>query len=176
MVGSLWMLCVWIFLDDGTFGIATTPLLLFASRRFPIVQVALWASLAGALGCTLQLFVLRSALAARRPWMRRFLPRREALEATLKRYPSTSFAAIFVARATPMPDAPFRLVAAVVGYPPLRYFLAVLLGAIPYYGALAWIGHRFTFPVWLVVALLAVIGLSLAVDRLLRGRNRGEQR
>jgi uncharacterized membrane protein YdjX (TVP38/TMEM64 family) len=169
-VESLWELCGWLFLDGATLGVASTPLLLLASERFEPPHVALAGSLASAVGSTLQLYVLGRMLAADRPWMRRFLPSRAALDATLRRYPSTSFAAIALARATPLPDAPIKLVAAAVRYSLLRYFLAVLLGAIPYYWALAWVGHRFRLPLWAIVAVAVVILLALVADRVRRRR------
>jgi uncharacterized membrane protein YdjX (TVP38/TMEM64 family) len=175
-VESLWMLCGWLFLDGATFGVATTPLLLFASQRFEPWQVALAGAVASAAGGALQMLALRALLASDRPWMRRFLPTREALEAARRRYPSTSFAAIAIARATPLPDAPIKLVAAAAGYSLMLYFLAVLLGAIPYYWALAWIGHRFRLPLWAIGAVAAVIVLAFIADQVRRGRDRGANR
>jgi len=170
-MASLWVLCGWLFLDGLTIGVATTPLLLLAGRSFPPLEVALAGGLASAAGSAIQMWALRAMLAAGRPWMRRFLPTRDALDATLRAHPSTSFVAIFIARATPLPDAPVKLVAAVAGYPLGLYFLAVLLGAIPYYGALAWLGHRFRLPLWSIGALATVLVLAFVADRFRRGRN-----
>ncbi len=171
--GSLWVLCAWLFLDSATIGVVTTPLLLLASQQFVPVHVALAGGLASAAGSLLQLLVLRAMLAAHRPWMRRFLPTRDAIDAALQRYPTTSFMAIAIARATPLPDAPIKIVAAVIRYSPALYFIAVLLGAIPYYWALAWIGHRFRLPAWLIAAIAAVIVVAVVVDRVKRSRDDG---
>lgn len=172
-VDSIWALCGWLFLDGATIGVGTTPLLLLAARQFPPLQVALAGGLASAAGAALQMLVLRRLLRADAPWLRRFVPSRAALDATLKRHPTTSFAAILIARATPLPDAPVKLVAAVAGYPLALYFLAVLLGAIPYYWALAWVGHRFRLPLWVIGAVAGVMVLAFIADRVRRGRNRG---
>jgi uncharacterized membrane protein YdjX (TVP38/TMEM64 family) len=112
--------------------------------------------------------LLRWVLGARQQWMKRFAPSRERLEAALGRYPSASFATIALARATPLPDAPVKLVAAVVGYPVPRYFLAVLLGALPYYFAIALVGRLVRIPTWMLLAAVAVIALFVALDHLRR--------
>jgi uncharacterized membrane protein YdjX (TVP38/TMEM64 family) len=173
-VGSLPLLCLWLFLDGATFSVFTTPLLLLAAPRFVPWQVATAGGAASAAGAVLQLLALRWMLAHERPWMSRFVPARESLERARARYPSASFLAIAIARATPLPDAPVKLVAAATGYPSGLYFLAVLLGALPYYFALAWIGHAYRFPLWAVGAVAALFVLGLLVDRLRRGRGRAE--
>jgi uncharacterized membrane protein YdjX (TVP38/TMEM64 family) len=172
MAGSLVLLCVLLFLDGATLGVFTTPLLLLGARRLPPVPVALAGSVASAAGSIVQLWLLRLLLRSDRPWMRRFAPRREAIETALARHPTTSFAAIAIARATPLPDAPVKLVAAAIGYPLVRYGLAVLLGSLPYYAALAWLGHRFHLPVQVIVGVAAVLVLAVLADVLWRRRKR----
>ena len=71
-----------------------------------------------------------------------------------------------VARATPLPDAPLKLVAAAGGYPALRYGLAILLGALPYYYALSWVGHAVAIPGWILVAAAVAIVLGALVGLL----------
>jgi uncharacterized membrane protein YdjX (TVP38/TMEM64 family) len=165
-VDSLPVLCLWLFLDGATLAVATTPLLLLYAPRFPPWQVATAGGLASAAGSVVQLLVFRWMLGHARPWMTRWLPAREKIDAVHARYPSASFLAIVLARATPLPDAPIKLAAAVLRYPPALYFLAVLLGALPYYFALAWIGHEFRLPPWLIVAVAAAFVLALVIDRL----------
>jgi uncharacterized membrane protein YdjX (TVP38/TMEM64 family) len=169
---SLPWLCVWLFLDGATISVATTPLLLLSAPHLVPWQVALAGGVASAAGSVVQLLLFRWMLAARHPWMARFVPTRERIEATLRRYPSASFLAIVIARATPLPDAPLKIVAAVAGYPPLRYFLAVLLGALPYYFALSWVGREFPLPRWAIVAVAAVFLAGLLADQVRRGNHR----
>lgn len=172
-IESLWFLCLLLFLDGATFSVATTPLLLLGAQKLPPWQVAVAGGAASAAGSVLQLIALRWMLARQRPWMGRFLPTRDRLDAALKSYPSASFLAIAIARATPLPDAPLKLVAAALGYPAALYFLAVLLGGIPYYGALAWLGHALPLPQWAILVIAAVFVIGLAVDLLRRGRPDG---
>jgi len=155
-VNSLLVLCLWLFLDGSTLGVASTPLLLLYAPRFQPWQVATAGGAASAAGSTVQLVALRWMLAHERPWMRRLLPTRERVREAMQRYPSASFLAIAIARATPLPDAPVRIVAATARYPLGLYFLALLLGALPYYAALAWIGHEFHFAPWVIVTVAAV--------------------
>jgi len=168
---SLFMLCLWLFVDGATFSVATTPLLLLASSRFAPWQVAVAGGAASGAGNVIQLLALRWMLAHERPWMARFVPARASLDDARRRYPSASFLAIAIARATPLPDAPLKVVAAATGYPAALYWLAVFLGALPYYGALAWIGHTFRFPLWAIGVVAVVFVAGLAVDLLRRGRS-----
>jgi len=169
-VDSLWMLCLLLFVDGATFAFATTPLLLEYGKRQPAWTVATFGGLASAAGSTVQLLILRWILHESQPWMRRFAPSREKLDAALARYPSTMFLALFWARLTPLPDAPLKLVAAAIGYPALRYGLAVYLGAIPYYFALALVGRAVKIPGWVLLVAGIALGLGVLVDRLRKRR------
>ena len=169
---SLPFLCLWLFLDGATFSVATTPLLLAASS-LPPWHVATAGALASGAGNLVQLAVLRWMLAHERPWMGRLLPAREVLESARRRYPTASFAAIVIARATPLPDAPLKLAAAATGYPLPLYFAAVTLGAVPYYAALAWIGHVFRFPAWVILVAALLFGVGVGTDVVRRGRRDG---
>jgi uncharacterized membrane protein YdjX (TVP38/TMEM64 family) len=168
---SLWVLCLLLFADGATFSFATTPLLLAYGRYHPAWQVAVAGSVASALGSGLQLMLLRRLLNADFPWLRRFTPSRERLDAALAKHPSTSFLAILVARATPLPDAPIKLVAAVVHYPIPLYLLAILLGALPYYFALSLIGHEVHLPTWSLVLAVVVLALAVVLDRVRQRRS-----
>jgi uncharacterized membrane protein YdjX (TVP38/TMEM64 family) len=83
-----------------------------------------------------------------------------------------------VARATPMPDAPVKLVAAAGRYPVGLYALAILLGALPYYFVLAFLARKaadlareFKVPWWVMAAAFALVGLGLVLDHLRRRRS-----
>jgi uncharacterized membrane protein YdjX (TVP38/TMEM64 family) len=172
---SLWVLCLLLFVDGATFSFATTPLLLSAGKlKHDPTLIAFLGGAASAAGSAVQLLVLRRLLASSHPYMRRFAPSRDKVEATMKSYPAASFAALALARATPLPDAPLKLVAAAAGYPVGRYALAIFLGALPYYFALVIAGRKFKPPVWLLVAATVVIALGVLIDRL-RRRGREEQ-
>ncbi|MFI5372537.1 MAG: VTT domain-containing protein [Candidatus Eisenbacteria bacterium] len=167
---SLWVLCVLLFVDGATFSFATTFLLLEYGKFHPPWQVAVAGGAASAAGSVVQLVLLRFFIHADRPWMRRFVPTRERVSATLAQYPSASFLALMLARATPLPDAPLKLVAAVVGYPLPLYFLAILIGALPYYYVLALVGEKVRVPTWVVIGAMVAIAIGVLVDRWRRSR------
>ena len=165
---SLWVLCLFLFLDGATFAIATTPLLLQYGKFHPPWQVALAGSTASALGGAIQLLLLRWVLSAKHPWTRRFAPTREKIENAVRQHPSASFLTLAIARATPLPDAPLKIAAAAAGYPVSRYCAAILIGSVPYYYVLALVGHAIKLPTaWLLAAAAAVV-LGVLVDHLRR--------
>src|SRR5262245_38224752 len=160
------MMCLLLFAEGGTLSFLTTPTLLYYGKYHEAWKVGLLGSAASAAGSALQLVLLRWALSSNHPWMRRWAPSREKVEAAVQRYPSASFLALLLARATPLPDAPLKLGAAVVGYPVLRYSIAVFLGALPYFGLLAKLGREFHVPNWILITAAVLIGLGLVIDRL----------
>ncbi|HYM81787.1 MAG TPA: VTT domain-containing protein [Candidatus Limnocylindria bacterium] len=167
---SLWVLCALLFVDGATFAFATTPLLLQYAKFHEPWVVAVAGGAASAAGSSVQLLILRWALGSDHRWTRRFAPSREKLAATLERYPSASFLALMVARATPLPDAPLKLVAAAVRYPIPRYATAIFLGALPYYFVLALLGRKFRIPTWILISAAVAIALGFLVDQWRRRR------
>ena len=161
---SLLLLCLLLFADGATFAIFTTPLLLQYGKYHAPWQVAVFGGAFSAAGSVVQLLLLRWVLGASQPWMKRFAPSREKLDAALRSYPSTLFLALVWARLTPLPDAPLKLVAAAIRYSPLRYGVAVYLGAIPYYFLLALAGSKFKIPGWVIVLATVVIALGAGFD------------
>jgi uncharacterized membrane protein YdjX (TVP38/TMEM64 family) len=177
-LNSLWVYCLALFVDGATFAFATTLLVILYAPYHAPWEMALAGSLASALGSAVQFQVLRLMLDSGHPWLQRFAPSREKLAAAVSQNPSASFLTILVARATPMPDAPVKLVAAAGRYPVRLYALAILLGALPYYFALAFLARKaadlareFKVPWWVVAAAFALVGLGLALDHLRRRRS-----
>ncbi len=167
---SLWVLCLLLFVDGATFAVATTPLLLAYGKYHTPWVVALAAAAASAAGGAVQIVLLRWALSSRHPWTRRFAPAREKIEGAVAQHPSATFLALVVARATPLPDAPLKLAAAAANYPVSRYCAAILLGSIPYYFALALLGHTLKLPIWVLLGAAGLVVLGVLVDRLRRTR------
>ena len=76
--------------------------------------------------------------------------------------------------ATPLGAGPLRLIAAAAGYPLSRFALAIFLGCLPYYFALAWFGQAIKLPAWVYAAVAGVlIGLALIQVLVRRGRRKG---
>jgi uncharacterized membrane protein YdjX (TVP38/TMEM64 family) len=156
-------MCLLLIVDGASFAFFTTPLLLHYGRLHPAWQVALAGSVSSALGSVLQLLALRWALRSGKPWMRRFAPSQEKLTRTLATYPAASFVAGWRARHAPAGRAA-KLVAAAVGYSPALYGLAILLGALPYYFALAWVGQVIRIPSWILVTAAVAIVVGAGLD------------
>ncbi len=170
---SLWMMVLLLFAEGGTLSFLTTPTLLYYGRYHDAWAVGLAGSAASAAGSAVQLWLLRWILSGKHRWMKRFAPSREKIEAAVRHNPSTSFLALLVARATPLPDAPLKLVAAVAEYSTALYTLAVFLGSLPYFWVLALVGKEVHIPNWVLVAGIAAIGLGVLIDRLrARGRRK----
>jgi uncharacterized membrane protein YdjX (TVP38/TMEM64 family) len=168
LLHSMGAVCALLFVDGALFSFLTTPIVYLAGKLHEPWKVAVFGGAASAAGSAVQFALLRWALASGHAWMKRWAPSRERLEAALRQYPSASFLAILLARALPLPDAPIKLVAAVVEYPVPRYGAAVFLGAVPYYFALALAGQKLRIPGWVIVAGLAVFALAALIDRLRR--------
>lgn len=159
------LLCLLLFVDNATLAAFSTPLLLAYAPRFEPWQVGLFGAASAGAGSTVQMLLFRWILATDWPWAKRFAPSRDRVEKTLAGSPHASFLAILIARATPLPDAPVKLVAAAGRYPLPRYFLAVLLGGIPYFALLAWLGHEFPVPPWALLALVLLLALVFLFER-----------
>ena len=167
---SLWVLCLLLFVDGATFAFFTTPLLLQYGKLHEPWVVALAGGASSAAGSVVQLVLLRWALNADWPWLRRIVPTREKVREVLAKYPSASFIAILVARATPLPDAPLKIVAAAVRYPLYLYGLAIALGAMPYYYLLSLVGRKVKIPTRIIVIATLLILVAIVIDRLWRAR------
>lgn len=164
---SLWLMAVVLFVEGGSLSFLTTPTLLYYGKFHAPWVVGVIGSVASAAGSAVQLLILRWALSEKHAWMTRFAPSRAKVEEAIARVPSASFMALLIARATPLPDAPLKIVAAVAEYPVLLYTLAVLLGSLPYFYALALFGHEAHLPVgWLVGGSLALLAVGVAIDRI----------
>jgi uncharacterized membrane protein YdjX (TVP38/TMEM64 family) len=162
---SLPVLCLLLFVDNATTASFTTPLLLTYAPKFEPWQVGVFGATAAGVGSTLQLILFRWILGRDWAWAKRLAPSRERIAKALRSSPSASFLAIFIARATPLPDGPIKLVAAAGGYPLPRYLAAVVLGGIPYFALLAWFGHEFPVPPWILLLVVVAIVLVFVLER-----------
>ena len=162
---SLPVLCLLLLVDNATLAAFSTPLLYHYARHFEPWQVGVFGAAAAGAGSTVQLLLFRWVLGSKWRWVQRFAPSRDRVEKALASSPSASFLAILIARATPLPDAPIKIVAAAGRYPLPRYFLAVFLGGVPYFALLAWLGHEFPLPPWVLLVLVAAIGVVFLFER-----------
>lgn len=162
---SLPVLCLLLLVDNATLGVLSTPLLLHYARHFEPWQVGLFGAAAAGTGSAIQMLLIRWALGSDWAWIKRFAPSRDKVEQALASSPSATFMAILLARATPLPDAPIKLIAAAGRYPLPRYFLALFLGGAPYFALLAWLGHEFPMPPWVLLVVVLLIGGVVLFER-----------
>jgi uncharacterized membrane protein YdjX (TVP38/TMEM64 family) len=162
---SLPAVCLLLFLDNATTAAATTPLLLFYAPHFEPWQMGVCGSFAAGLGSTVQLLLFRALMNAPWRWVQRLAPSRDRIERSLSESPTTSFLAIVIARATPLPDGPVKLLVAAGRYPLPLYFLAVMLGGVPYFWLLSWLGKEFKIPPGIVLVFVLVVALVFLFER-----------
>lgn len=170
MTGSFLLVCLLLFLDGATIGLATNPIVIAAGKNHAPWLVAVVGGAFSGLGSMVQLWWLGWILSARPAWAERWQPSEEKVKAAIGRHKNASFLALVVMRATPVPDLPLKIVAAWTRYPVALYGLAVWLGALPYYYVLARIGKWVNPPVWAIAAAFVVLFLGAWIWSRLRRR------
>lgn len=75
-------------------------------------------------------------------------------ERAFRRWP---FAILALSGVTPLPFFPFKALAFATGYPAGKYTAAVAARCLPRYALLAWLGAAVQLPMWIVVALFALL-------------------
>jgi uncharacterized membrane protein YdjX (TVP38/TMEM64 family) len=170
---QLWFFLLYLFVDALAFPLASTVYVAYLGTVHPPVVVAILGALGTAGGSVGQYLVVRALLTRPRglpAWLVRL---RGRLERAVDAGSAATFWALFVIYATPLGAGPLRLVAAAGGYPLPRFALAILLGCLPYYFALAWLGDALRLPAWVyAVLIVAVLAVGLAQWLVRRGRVR----
>lgn len=160
---QLWFFFGYLFVDALFLPLASTIYVAYAGTRNPPLLVAVVGALGTTLGSIVQYYVVRFLVT--RPsglpgWLVRL---RARIEGALSGSRNATFWALFIIYATPLGAGPLRLVAAAGGYPLWRFALAIFLGCLPYYFALASFGHAVRLPTWVwACAIVAVIALGAA--------------
>ena len=93
------------------------------------------------------------------PLIKRVAARRPHRGATFaeRAFRRVPFAIIAASGLTPLPFFPFKALAFATEYPIGKYAGAVVARSLPRYALLAWLGAAVRFPIWLVVALFALL-------------------
>ena len=161
---------LYLFVDALALPIASTLYVAhMGARHAPLLVAALGAvaTTAGSIGQYLLVRWLVAHPALQWGWLRRT---RERIVAAVAGAGGATFWALFVIYATPLGAGPLRLVAAVGGYPLPRFGLAILLGCLPYYTAVAVLGRAIRLPAWAYAGLIAVAIIMTALVAWRRGR------
>jgi ribonucleoside-triphosphate reductase len=87
----------------------------------------------------------------------------------VRRFAELPFAVVLLFSLLPLPIMAVRLLAPASGYPAERYALAVFLGRMPRFYAVAVLGRAIALPVWAIAALFgAMVGGAYVAGRLAR--------
>ncbi len=128
-------------------------LLYFAKYYQPV-----WIAVAGTLGTGVAAFADYEVVerAMRHPRIRgaREAKLYKSAVRWLMRFP---FATIWLFSFTPLPIYVVRVLAPASGYPIGRYVAALMLGRLPRFFAIAWLGHTFPLPTWALVLLFFLL-------------------
>jgi uncharacterized membrane protein YdjX (TVP38/TMEM64 family) len=168
---TLWFLFAFAFVDALGIPLASTILMAYLGTLHPPIAVAVVGAAGTAGGSVAQYVIVRWLLR----WEHR-LPRvlrraRARLQQFVEGARTATFWTLFVIYATPLAAGPLRLIAAATGYTLSLFALAIGLGCVPYYFALAWVGHAIRLTAWQVVVLAAVIAV-VSVIAWMRRRKR----
>jgi uncharacterized membrane protein YdjX (TVP38/TMEM64 family) len=170
VVDHLGFYALYLFVDALLVPIASTLYVAYMGARHAPLLVAVVGALATAGGSIVQYMFVRWLVARpalQWPWLVRL--RERVVAAVAAGGGHATFWTLFVIYATPLGAGPLRLVAAVGGYPLPRFALAIFLGCLPYYAAVAWLGALVKLPAWAYGAMVAVaIGATVIAVR--RGR------
>lgn len=161
----------YLFVDALALPIASTLYVAYMGTRHApwlVAGLGALATTAGSVGQYLFVRWLVRQPAVQWGWLRRA---RSAVIRAVRGSGQATFWALFVIYATPLGAGPLRLVAAVGGYSLPRFALAIGLGCLPYYAAVAFLGRAIPVPPW-VYGILIALALAGTVVFALRRRAR----
>lgn len=128
------------------------PVLVAYGKLYPTEWVAL---VAGVSVCIVELFNYHSInLIADRTRLSTYIQTTTYRRAE-KLFLWQPFASVVIAALTPIPFAPFRLLAATSRYDLRRYIVGIFIGRLPRFYLLAWAGKALNLPLWMYGTLLA---------------------
>lgn len=145
------------------------PGVLYVAAFYPPLWVALAATAGSAVASISDYAIVESAL--RHPRIDR-VRERGAVGWAIRAFRRAPFAITFACSLVPLlPISVVRALAPASGYSIRRYFVAGLLGRLPRFYGLAYLGHAIPLPAWILVAV-AVVTIAVAYAT---SRSSGEQ-
>jgi uncharacterized membrane protein YdjX (TVP38/TMEM64 family) len=164
---------LYLFVDALAFPIASMLYVAYMGERHAPWLVAVLGAVATTAGSVAQYLVVRWLLAHPRlqwAWLVRL--RARVAGVVVGSGPAT-FWTLFVIYATPLGAGPLRVAAAAAGYPLPKFAAAILLGCLPYYATVAWLGSAIKLPSWVyAVAIVAIIAFAAVLWMSRRMRER----
>jgi membrane protein YqaA with SNARE-associated domain len=160
---GLFLLALYCIPTNSIFPLPHEPGVLYFAQTFDPLWIALVATAASVVTSFADYAMVEA-------WMRH--PRLGAVQHTyifrwavtwMKRWP---FAIVVLFSLTPLPISVVRILAPASGYPIGRYIAAQVIGRLPRFYALAWLGAAFEFPPWMLVAIfVSTVGLFYVTSR-----------
>lgn len=162
-LAGLFLLGLYCIPTNSIFPLPHEPGVLYFAQFYD----PLWIAIAATIASVVMSFADYAMVEA---WMRH--PRLGAVQHTklfkwavkwMKRWP---FAIIVLFSLTPLPISVVRILAPASGYPVSRYIAAQIVGRLPRFYLLAYLGAAVQFPAWVLVAIfVATVGLFWLTSR-----------
>ncbi len=162
-LAGLFLLGLYCIPTNSIFPLPHEPGVLYFAQFYD----PLWIAIAATIASVVMSFADYAMVEA---WMRH--PRLGSVQHTklfkwavkwMKRWP---FAIIVLFSLTPLPISVVRILAPASGYPVSRYIAAQIVGRLPRFYLLAYLGAAVQFPVWVLVAIfVATVGLFWLTSR-----------
>jgi membrane protein YqaA with SNARE-associated domain len=130
------------------------PAVLFFARFYDPLLIAVAATIGSIIASFADYAMVGAAMRHRALASTRQSPLFQWALRWMRRYP---FAIIVLFSFTPLPISVVRILAPAVDYPIRRYVLAQVVGRLPRFYILAWIGHAFVIPTWALLAMLVLL-------------------
>jgi membrane protein YqaA with SNARE-associated domain len=153
-LGGLYLLALYCVPTNSIFPLPHEPGVLYFAQHYDPLSITLVATAASVITSFADYAMVEA-------WMRH--PRLGAVQHTrlfrwavrwMKRWP---FAIVALFSLVPfLPISVVRILAPASGYPIWRYIAAQVVGRLPRFYALAWLGHTIEFPVWTLIAIFAL--------------------
>ncbi len=156
---SLWVLFFYCFPAEFLIAVVPhEPILLYFGKFYHPLTVALVSSVGTMLTEMLNYSAFKFVTDMK---IFQKIQEKKTVNKIINLFSKSPFLALWIAGFTPVPFYPFRFLVVMAGYPLSRYILAVFLSRTPRFFLLAWAGHAIKIPDYLLVALFAILILSM---------------
>lgn len=153
-LAGLFLLALYCIPSNSVFPIPHEPGVLYFAKFYDPLGIAIAATVASVVVSFADYAIVEAAM--RHPRMNRAVNAglfRWAVK-WMKRWP---FIIVFLFSLVPLPISVIRVLAPASGYPIGRYAVAQILGRMPRFYALAWLGQAVEFPTWLLIVMFVAL-------------------